>query len=256
MLGLAVRAAYVPAFAGQSRSRTTAGRATAGADSKLNAEWSDDDLRELTRIARKYRITDPEFILRVMGSESGMHPWAVNKASDGSPVAVGLLQFTRIATKSLRITEAEWATIPAKSVREQLVLVDRFYASQPWTKAGRVYDAASTVYMANAAPNLMLSKGVSLDTVLYDAEKNPDAYNGNKGLDVEKKGYITVRDLARRLDKIEKMPSYQEMVKRLRSVGGYGEGGGMSGASMWLAWGAVAVVAGGIAYATLSQKAA
>lgn len=192
---------------------------------ELTSEWSDDDLRRLAEIARKYRIADAAFILKVMASEAGLHPWAVNPRGwtkkDGKPAAVGLLQWTDIAVGILGITEEERRDVPNWTVGEQLDLVDRFYAGLPWTKADREYDSAAAVYMANAAPMLMLSKGVAMDAVLYDSEKDPAAYAGNKGLDFGNKGYLTVGDLATRLDVVETMPNYQEAVDRLRAVAGY-----------------------------------
>ena len=246
----AIRAAYVPPILvpRRSRARTLVGAA-------LTSAWTDDDFRTLAEIAARNRILDPAFLLNVFTSESGLQPNAVNRNSSGYPVAVGLNQFTSIANSVLGITEEQRVDIPNWSVSEQLPLTDKMFAAQPWTKAGRDYDSAASVYEAIFAPGRMLSRGTSYDTILYEQTADAAGYASNKGLDnspdpervkarERDEGYITVGDLARRLDFVATFPIYKEALERLRAVSGTasGDAGGVS----WWQYAALGVFAAGV----------
>lgn len=202
-----------------------------GVGASLTSEWTDDDLRELADIAARSRILDPAYLLKVMASESGLHPWAAyrtdsagkpTKDKSGYPYAAGIIQLTPSANEHVGITEEERADIVNWSVSEQLPLVDRYYSRLPWTKAGRDYDSAAAVYFANFAGSRMMSRGTDPGTVIYSSADG-EAYSRNNGFDRAKKGYITVQDLADHLDVVEKDPAYQEALARLREVAGYPE---------------------------------
>jgi hypothetical protein len=222
-------------FAGVRTSRTVVGAA-------LTSAWTDDDLVTLAEIARKNRILDPDYLLRVLASESGLLPNAAYRDSSGYPVAVGLNQLTSVANGVVGITEEERKDIPNWSVSEQLPLIDKMFAAQPWNKAGHDYDSAAAVYEANFAPGRMLSRGTSYDTKLYEQGVDGAAYDQNKGLDYDKKGYITVGDLARRLDFVATLPTYQEALGRLRAVGGTPSNAGWS----WWKYAILGLFAAGI----------
>ncbi len=90
----------------------------------------------------------------------------------------------------------------------------------PWTKAGKSYDHAGTLYFANAAPGRM-SRGTTPDVVIYDQVEDPDAYNGNRGFDNPggtPKGYITVGDLIEHLRIVVDKPVYRAALQRLRDA--------------------------------------
>jgi transglycosylase-like protein with SLT domain len=241
-----LRPAYVPAI----------GRAVfptaVGADVAYTSAWTDDDLRELARIAQKYQM-DPADLLLVMASESGLKPSAANplKNSAGNPAAVGLIQFTQVANDALGITEAQRADMVNWSVADQLPLVDRYFSILPWSRAGNAYENASMVYEGVFAGGLMLSKGTSPDTVLYTEGVDGSAYSANKGFDVpdadgKRKGYITVADLGAHVERVAADPPYVEIVGRLNEV--VGSGGSESGWG-WLLGGLL--VAGAGAYAVV-----
>lgn len=50
------------------------------------------------------------------------------------------------------------------------------------------------VYLVTFAPAFVDGKGRSDDTIIYSAEKTPENYQANAGLDKENKGYITKKD--------------------------------------------------------------
>lgn len=207
--------------------------------------WTDEDFRTLAAIARKNSIEDPAFLLLVMASESGLKPSAANPLTNaaGNPAAVGLIQFTSVANDAIGITEAQRADMVNWSVAQQLPLVDKYFSVLPWTRAGRSYDNAAQVYEGVFAGGLMLSKGTSPETILYTKDVDGSAYDANAGFDTAGKGTITVGDLAAHLESVARGPIYQEALSRLRTVAPASRLR-LSGKALWIAWGALATVAG------------
>lgn len=187
----------------------------------LTPDWTEEDFRDLARIAKSYQA-NPADVLLVMTSESGLKPYAANRNSEGYPVAVGLLQFTSAANgpSGIGVSEGERIEILDRTVAEQMPLVDRFFEINPWTRTGRPYDSAGTVYGSVFGPSRLVSRGTSPDTVLYTEEDDPAAYKGNPGFDLEKKGYITVGDLIRHLRVVAGRPEYLAGLQRLRDATG------------------------------------
>lgn len=60
-------------------------------------------------------------------------------------------------------------------------------------KAGLMHDIGD-VYLGVFAPAFFDGKYHDDNTIIYTAEKSPNYYNLNKGLDKENKGYITKGD--------------------------------------------------------------
>jgi hypothetical protein len=176
--------------------------------------WIDDDFLTLEQVARDIRA-NPADLLLVLAGESGLKPFA--KAPTG---AVGLNQLTPAANSTAGISEDQRQMIPELSVSAQLPIVGRFFSNIPWTKAGNSYENTCMLWEANFSPGYMTSRGTSLDTKLYDAVENPDAYKGNKGLDKEGKGYITVGDLCDQLHSVAGHEVYQSALRRLNNVTG------------------------------------
>lgn len=185
----------------------------------LTPEWTEEDFRRLAEIARTYKM-NPADLLLVMASESGLKPQAVNRNAEGYPVAVGLNQLTSVANGVVGITEGQRVEVPTWTVAEQLPLVDRFLAGNPWTKTGKPYDHAGILYGMNFAPARMISRGTSLDTILYERDVDGSAYDANKGLDVAGKGSITIGDMVEHLRIVVGQPTYLAGLQRLRDATG------------------------------------
>lgn len=125
----------------------------------------------------------PNWLMCVILAESGGKPTAYNKHGGAS----GLIQFMPSTAKSLGTTTE---AIRKMSVYEQLEYVDKFY--QQWFRKRKVkyyWD----VYMATFLPKFI---GQPMDYVL--AKKGHPWYDCNSVIDTQKKGYLTVGDLAAR----------------------------------------------------------
>jgi hypothetical protein len=188
-----------------------------GEAERLTPDWTDDDFNSLAEVAKRRRMSVADLGL-VLASESGLKPNAVNRNSDGFPVAVGLPQFTSAANKSIGLSEEERQDVPNWSVSRQIPLIDRQYSNIGWSLAGKSYDHAGVIYAANAAPSRLMSRGSSPDVVLYDKEDDPAAYAGNRGFDTTGKGYITIGDLIDHLKIVANQPVYRAWLSRLQSV--------------------------------------
>jgi hypothetical protein len=185
------------------------------ADVLVTPWWTDDDFLRLRDIAQGIRANPADFLL-VLAGESELKPYS--KAPTG---AVGLNQLTPSANSTAGISEEQRQMIPGLSVSAQLPIVEHFFNNIPWTKSGNTYDNACVLWEANFSPGYMTSRGTSNDTVLYSKASNPDAYEGNKGLDRAGKGYITVGDLCYRLQAVSHGDIYQAALRRLNSVTGH-----------------------------------
>lgn len=182
-------------------------------DVKRTSWWSDADFITLDRDAVDLKMNAPDYLL-MMDAESKLDPTQINPLSG----ATGLNQLTSAANYAAGITEEFRVNQFHKlSVAEQLPYVKKYFSNMPWTKAGLKYDHAGQVWQSNFAPMTMLSKGTGLDVVLYSSGP---AYEKNKTLDTDKKGYITVRDMVRHLKAISETQLYKSALARLRSVTG------------------------------------
>lgn len=182
-------------------------------DIKRISWWTDADFFTLDKDATDLRMNPPDYLL-MMNAESKLSPSAKNPLSG----AVGLNQLTSAANYAAGITEDFRVNQYDKlNVAEQLPYVKRYFSNMAWTKAGLRYDHVGQVWQANFAPGTMLSRGTGPDVVMYSSGP---AYEKNKGLDVEGKGYITVRDLTRHLAAVSKTALYKSALSRLRAVTG------------------------------------
>lgn len=185
---------------------------------KLTPYWTDEDFVKLYNNSKKVK-QNPADSLLIIWSESGGNPKAVNRRSDGYPIAVGLNQLTSAANSLVGITEDERIDLVNQPVSRQLDLVDKFFSGLQWTKQGKSYDNAGVIYEANFAPGRMNSRGTDLDTVLYDTSDGV-FYTQNKQLDKDNKGKITVQDLVNYLRTVSDKPSYNAALQRMRSATG------------------------------------
>jgi hypothetical protein len=193
----------------------------------LTPSWSDADLVTLAGICAKNRM-DPYDLLAVFTSESGADPTARNPRNKNDwPVAVGLNQLTRVAAAAAGLIPkataeddtsnySEWKTfadsVVKMSVAQQLPLVDNYYASAQWTKAGNVWKSAAKIYAYNAAAGTD-NRDIDDGSVVYSP--GTPGYNGNTGLDLDGVGGITGKDLRRAIETMWERPVYQALFLRL-----------------------------------------
>lgn len=174
--------------------------------------WTDDDFRALDAMAKRLRMKTPDLLL-VLYAESGLKP---NAAFPGN-LAVGLNQITRSTAHALGISDDEYLSILNKSVTEQIPYIERYFRNVPWVARGNPFQSATQIYQANFAP-ATLFRGSSPEIVLYTQAHDGQSYTLNSAFDVEKKGYITVGDLGRLLERRSREKIYLIALGRLRAA--------------------------------------
>ncbi len=163
-------------------------------DSKeLKEKWegkkpnlSDEFYNKVVQIAQRLNC-DPNDLMGVMNSESGIKSDAVNKSSN----ATGLIQFMPKTAKSLGTTTSK---LKAMSPEEQLVYVEK-YLTQAKSNAGFKSDdkiGAGTLYTL-----VFLPARAGREVLAVKGEGN-SYYESNRGLDKNGDGKITKDELAQR----------------------------------------------------------
>lgn len=143
--------------------------------------------RELASVAERLGC-DRDHLAAVISFESaGTFSPRVRNWTSG---AVGLIQFLPGTLERLGTTPARAAAMTAV---QQLALVERYFAPV----AGKLRRLAD-VYGAVIAPSRGI--GAPQDTHLYEAPSA--AYDGNRLLDRDRKGYITLADAVRPVQRI------------------------------------------------------
>lgn len=140
-------------------------------------------LSRVLKIAGNLKM-DPDYLMAIFMSESGMNPKAVNPGSG----ATGLIQFMPSTAKGLGTTTS---TLKNMSALEQLDYVEKYlspYKGKMNTKADAYMAVFSPAFIGKGDAHVAYSRGEG-------------GYNGNKGLDANKDGNITNGELAVRLDK-------------------------------------------------------
>lgn len=138
--------------------------------------------RKMLEVAAKHEI-DPNYLMAAMAFETGetFSPAIKNPKS----TATGLIQFMATTARSLGTTTEALAQM---SDVEQLDYVDRYMAS--YTKKLK---SIEDVYMAILWPAAI---GKPNDDVLFNREKQPGPYAGNRGLDRDGDGSVTKEEAA------------------------------------------------------------
>jgi hypothetical protein len=176
--------------------------------------WKPADFRQLASIARSFGM-NPEDLLAVLYSESGLDPTARNPAGSLAPIAIGLNQLTSAANSLVGITEAQRITLSSQPVSYQLELVRRYFAGLPYTKNGGTYPRGGIIYTANFAPNKLLA-GTDPSNVLYTQGVDGASYDLNSALDFGNKGYITIGDMDTQVNNVKNRAGYQLALSRLK----------------------------------------
>jgi hypothetical protein len=216
-----------------------------GALSKTeSADLSDDFLRSVVSMAGSFRargasVSAEDFLL-VWLAESGIRNIR-NLA--GEPYG-GLNQMGPQERKNAGFTGTfdQWIALP---LTEQLPFVARFYEGAAQGHFDRFTDAAS-LYLATFAPAFMAHaddpsfplyryrpiagmpaiRASEAEWATYNATHS-DAYAENRGLDVARKGFISVGDLRARLERTAaKSARWASVSARVRELGGGTQPGG------------------------------
>jgi len=142
---------------------------------------------------------NPEDLANVIQSESGFRSNAVSKSKTGQPIAKGLFQLVRSTAKGLGMTDEEFDQFEHTPPENQLVWMEKFYKGR-----ARGKDAAALKLITFGGYNNS-DGSIYNSTALPPEYRNPKAqrkaYDNNKALDQEGKGYITRQDLAKALEK-------------------------------------------------------
>lgn len=131
-------------------------------------------------ISAKYGFR-PDWLMIVMAYETG---YKFNVGSHGNG-ATGLIGFRASTATTLGTTQAE---LSAMTRIRQLDYVDKYLG---YWKAGSKVSTLTDLYMIVYSP---ANAGKPVSTVL--SRSGTQAYELNKGLDRDKKGYITIQDAA------------------------------------------------------------
>lgn len=150
------------------------------------AWWSDSDFSYLVITSAKIGCR-PSDLLLVMCSESELNPASVNTCPPNCPPnkpkpeqkyinAVGLNQLTReaaVACKFILPTDSfqQWcADVVKMSIAQQLDMAAVFFRNNAWAKAGKGYESALRIYLANAAPSLIFTELKDGDKPIYTGD--------------------------------------------------------------------------------------
>jgi len=193
----------------------------------LTPSWADADFVTLSNICAKNKM-DPADLAAVFTSESNADPTARNPRNKNDwPIAVGLNQLTRVAAAAAGLIPkaspsddtsnyGDWKafadSVLKMSVAQQLPLVDNYYASAQWTKAGNPWKSAAKIYAYNAAAGTD-TRDIDDGSVIYPV--GSVGYKGNPGLDLDGVGGITGKDLRYAIESMWARPVYQALFLRL-----------------------------------------
>jgi len=172
--------------------------------------WTDEDIHALVRAAKELNAR-PMDLLAVLNSESALHPGSIAYYK-GAPYARGLNQITPPNAGAMRLSNAEWESLTTMTPAQNLPYVVRSFRK---AVGDRVYKDVGELYLVNFAP-ARLPMGTSDDVVLYSAPSN--AYEANKPLDFDRKGYITVGDMRQRVLRDSAYYPFQHASGRLRAL--------------------------------------
>ena len=216
---------------------------------KKTYPWTDEDYHALVKAAKELNAR-PLDLLAVLHSESGLDPTSIAYVK-GEPWARGLNQITPTNAKPMKISTSEWESISSMTPAQNLPYVVRSFRA---AVGDRVYKDVGELYQVNFAP-ATLKGGSEDDRVLYSAPSS--GYRENKPLDVDGKGFITVGDLRKRVQRDANYIRFVNAANRLKELYPglegpvFGEGsapGSTPTWAYWLAGGAIALTGGVVAW--------
>jgi len=153
--------------------------------------------------------TQPQFLLVVMNSESGIRASAHNPNGHAS----GLIQFMPATLRGLGWTQGHEA-FRRLTATEQMPFVQRYYL--PFVRQG--LNSTARLYQTTFLP-ATLNRGSEPDTVIVDINNNDNAfaYAPNRGLDRRGDGRILVGDLTAFVERTKGSARWREALERLQA---------------------------------------
>ena len=153
--------------------------------------------------------TQPQFLLAVMNSESGIRASAHNPNGHAS----GLIQFMPATLRGLGWAQGHEA-FRRLTATEQMPFVQRYYL--PFVRQG--LNSTARLYQTTFLP-ATLSRGSEPDTVIVDVNNNDNAfaYAPNRGLDRRGDGRILVGDLTAFVERAKGSARWREALERLQA---------------------------------------
>lgn len=160
-------------------------------------------VKRISEISQEQKF-NPNWLMVVMASESGIDPSEYNKNSR----ATGLIQFMPSYYESVEwnLTSDQLRKMDAT---EQLEYVDKYFSKLKKTWGKIKYIHPVDMYLATLSPAILAVDDRNSSSVIYS--KMPDhpsvipnigdttkQYNGNKSIDLDNKGYITIKDVQNR----------------------------------------------------------
>lgn len=184
------------------------GIAEGGGATALTADLSDGFFAAMRAVAANLR-TQPQFMLDVMNSESGIRASAHNPNGHAS----GIIQFMPATLLGLGWTQGHEA-FRQLTAEEQMPFVERYY--RPFERQG--LNSTARLYQATFLP-ATLNRGSEPDTVLVDIHNNDHvrAYAPNRGLDRRGDGRILVGDLTAFVERAKRSARWREATERLQA---------------------------------------
>lgn len=151
---------------------------------KKNSNLSQEFFNKVVQVAKRVNC-DPNDLMCLMNSESGLKTTAVNKSSG----ATGLIQFMPATAKGLGTS---CSALKNMSPEEQMVYVEKCITdSKRMAGLGNQKIGAGTLYAL-----IFLPSRAGRDIITTSGEKY---YSSNKGLDIDGDGKISKADLAKRI---------------------------------------------------------
>ena len=185
----------------------------------LTDDLSDRFFSGILDVAGRLQL-DALDLLGVMMAESNVKASAHNANSDAS----GLIQFLPSTLRKLGWT-GSMQQFRRLTAEDQLPYVERYF--QPFAHLN--LNTAARVYQVVFLPS-SLSLGSSMDTVIVQqGGVNSGAYAGNKGLDTDQDGAITVGELQQAIERHQTSARWREIADRLNAAGSGGGGGDIGG---------------------------
>lgn len=132
-----------------------------------------------------------EDLAKVIYSESAFDPAAMN-IQGGRVIAQGLNQLILRTAQALGMSKDQWENLHSMSAEQQLDWVEKYFRLVGGSN--RSWASATQLYVANFAPKY-INQSADPAAVLY--QDGTKEYSMNKGLDRDKKGFITAGDLSR-----------------------------------------------------------
>lgn len=181
----------------------TKNKSTSGYTSQKRCNDVNAFVNRLEQISQQWKF-NPNWLMIVMASESGLDPSAYNSSGG----ATGLIQFMPSYYKDKwNLTSEQMRSMDAT---KQLEYVSKYFSE--WKDAKYIHPV--DMYLITLAPAVLFVNNRNANSVVYssDSANHPSIipslssgstseYNGNKGFDVDNKGYITIKDVQNRFVK-------------------------------------------------------